>query len=429
MKNCIPIGQPRRILANPDHPDYYKYVLENGTTDPKTFRSFYNQPDLTEFSHSLLRHAPYSFTHPMKKTEEVFKFDTRTGIAYMDITDRDDILALKGLRPTIEEEYENLIKIKDEEDFQNIIREKTIEINRRFENIDIPNKEEIKSKILQEFIVDNFKGELNRGNRDLVSRVRSMTSGDINKSKELLAQLTRRQVIETEQAQRMRMPEGEFEMPPQLSPFSFSEIPAPTRPDGTVLRFETERDRRRDLRTGQPTTIAQDTTLEASYGLDEPLFRENREELNLKQQRILGKYGKMPKRPRLKLTKKEFKIKKPEIIEGGAEETKGEVVVGQAGMGAGGVMPTVKQVRGQQVKPVFSEVFFNLKRGEKPPQALQQIKLAGQRAGFNKVEDYLSQGRRNKLKPQEVSALQQLNIKIPQRLIPTKPQAPKKGRK
>jgi hypothetical protein len=372
MKTCIPIGQPLRVLADPTHRDYYKYVLENGTTDPKTFRSFYNQPDMTEFSHSLLRHAPYSFNHPLKQTEEIFKYDSRTGVAYMDVSDRNDILALKGLRKTIEEEYEDIIKVKDTEEFQNVIEQKRLEIERRFENINIPNKEEVKNKILQEFIVDNFKGELNRGNRDLVSRVRSMTSGDINKSKELLASLTRRQVVEEEQARRQRIPDyvGDFgESETQYTSSMMSEIPAPVRPDGTVLQGETDVYRSRDRRTGQPTNLVLEPSDELDYLNFDAVIPERERQLALKEMRLLPP--------------KAFKMKK---IKGKSRDVpKPQVLVGRAGAGAGSfeelpegageetkggevqqIAMTTRQRggrRGKITKPTKAEAFYGVPKG------------------------------------------------------------------
>lgn len=392
MKNCIPIGQPRRVLADPTHRDYYKYVLENGTTDPKTFRSFYNQPDMTEFSHSLLRHAPYSFTHPLKKTEEIFKYDSRTGLAYMDVSDRNDILALKGLRKTIEEEYEDIIKVKDTEEFQNIIEQKRLEIERRFENINIPNKEEVKNKILQEFIVDNFKGELNRGNRDLVNRVRSMTSGDISKSKELLASLTRRQVAEERQARLQRMPDYDYDY------MGDYEIPAPVRPDGTVLQGETDVYRSRDDRTGQPTNLVLEPSDELDYFNVDALYPDRQKQLSLKQKRLLSDkkrigFGKAPKIKAVKLVEMSKKttqqVPKPQVLgagagagsagagagsfeelpEGAAEETKGgevpQIVISTKKRGGR---------RGKITKPTKAEAFYGVPKDT--PLTKEQVALS-----------------------------------------------------
>lgn len=373
MKNCIPIGQPRRVLADPTHPDYYKYVLENGTTDPKTFRSFYNQPDMTQFSHSLLRHAPYSFNHPLKQTEEIFKYDSRTGVAYMDVSDRNDILALKGLRKTIEEEYEDIIKVKDDEEFQKVIEEKRLEIERRFENINIPNKEEVKNKILQEFIVDNFKGELNRGNKDLVNRVRSMTSGDINKSKQLLESLTRRQVVEEEQARRQRIPDyvGDFgESETQYTSSMISEIPAPLRRDGTVLQGETDVYRSRDDRTGQPTNLVLEPSDELDYLNFEAVLPERERQLALKQMRLLSDKKRI-------LPSRAFKTKKIKAKSRDIPQVEPQALVAQAGVGAGSfegaeetkggevqqIAMTTRQrggIRGKITKPTKAEAFYGV---------------------------------------------------------------------
>jgi len=113
INDCIKVNRPRRILADPTHPDYQKYVLANGTTDPNTFRSFYNQPDMRDFSYSLDRHAQYLKHHPMKGKlkPDPFVFDSFTGrIVEMYTPERDALASFKGEKPSIEEKIRRCIK-------------------------------------------------------------------------------------------------------------------------------------------------------------------------------------------------------------------------------------------------------------------------------------------------------------------------------
>lgn len=200
INDCIKVNRPRRILADPTHPDYQKYVLANGTTDPNTFRSFYNQPDMRDFSYSLDRHAQYLKHHPMKGKlkPDPFVFDSFTGrIVEMYTPERDALASFKGEKPSIEEKFEDVLKqtqgLYDKQD----IERKVKEIEDKFKNVNLPNKQAIIDQLVKEYVVNKFKKDLLETNQDLMQTLREGSreqSTAFQRLEEQISQLMAKQI-------------------------------------------------------------------------------------------------------------------------------------------------------------------------------------------------------------------------------------------
>lgn len=213
--------RPKMVLADPTHPDFSRYTLRNGTTNPITLQSFYNQPDLTNYVNSQERMAGFYYQHAMKDNRNVSFYDDADYGRSMDTTyrlrkkpyvyskapkgrsmntdARDEISSFRGDAGGTAETFlemisrnPNLLNTLDKQNkYQQLIERKTKELNEKIP-FNIPNRAQVIEDLVKKFMIKQFEKDILETDKDLIQ--------PINEVKERLRQLVSSQLRQEETA-------------------------------------------------------------------------------------------------------------------------------------------------------------------------------------------------------------------------------------
>lgn len=192
--------RPRMVLADPTHPDYSRYTLRNGTTNPRTLQSFYNQPDLTNYVNSQERMAGFYYQHAMKDNRNVSFYDDADYGRSMDNTyrlrqkpyvyskapngrsmntdARDEISSFRGDVGGTAETFldmisrnPNLLNTSQQQNkYQEIIDRKTKELNQKVP-LNIPNRSQVIEDLVKKFMIKQFEKDILENDADIIKPI------------------------------------------------------------------------------------------------------------------------------------------------------------------------------------------------------------------------------------------------------------------
>lgn len=200
--------RPKMVLADPTHPDYSRYTLRNGTTNPLTLQSFYNQPDLTDYVNSQKRMAGFYFQHPMKEMRAPEVYDEAPFGRSMDVDSRLEVKAYKGKYPSVAEKLQTIVSFYPQFRDEANNREFKEKINNKLKEIDdklptnLPRRKEVMEKLISKYIMNHFEDKLGlMGDRRILGSIERLQERN-EVSDRLLEQLTmqlrgEREAVET----------------------------------------------------------------------------------------------------------------------------------------------------------------------------------------------------------------------------------------
>lgn len=188
--------RPRMVLADETHPDYFRYTLRNGTTNPKTLQSFFNQPDLSNYVNSQKRMAGFYLQHPMKEMRAPEVYDEASGGRSMDVDSRLEIKAYKGKYPSVAEKLQTIVSFYPQFRDEANNREFKEKINNKLKEIDdklptnLPRRKEVMEKLISKYIMNHFEDKLGlMGDRRILGSIERLQERN-EVSDRLLEQLT-----------------------------------------------------------------------------------------------------------------------------------------------------------------------------------------------------------------------------------------------
>jgi hypothetical protein len=158
--------RPKMVLADPTHPDYSRFTLRNGTTNPLTLQSFYNQPDLTDYVNSQKRMAGFYYQHPMKEMRKPEVYDEAPFGRSMDVDSRLEVKAYKGKYPSVAEKLQTIVSFYPQFREEANNREFKEKINNKLKEIDdklpinLPRRKEVMEKLISKYIMNHFEDKL-----------------------------------------------------------------------------------------------------------------------------------------------------------------------------------------------------------------------------------------------------------------------------
>lgn len=188
--------RPKMVLADPTHPDYSRFTLRNGTTNPLTLQSFYNQPDLTDYVNSQKRMAGFYYQHPMKEMRKPEVYDEAPFGRSMDVDSRLEVKAYRGKYPSIAEKLQTITSFYPQFREEANNREFKEKINNKLKEIDdklplnLPRRKEVMEKLISKYIMNHFEDKLGlMSDRKILGGIERLTERN-EVSDRLLEQLT-----------------------------------------------------------------------------------------------------------------------------------------------------------------------------------------------------------------------------------------------
>jgi hypothetical protein len=173
--------RPRMVLADPTHPDYSRYTLRNGTTNPRTLQSFYNQPDLTNYVNSQERMAGFYYQHPMKDNrlrEKPVIYNQAPYGRSMNTDARDEIKSYRGEVEGTAETFLNMISrnpnllntLDKQNKYKELVDRKTKELNEKVP-FNIPNREQVIEDLVKRFMIKQFEKDILETGVDVIKPI------------------------------------------------------------------------------------------------------------------------------------------------------------------------------------------------------------------------------------------------------------------